>query len=76
MKKTRRDEKKPNTVILGRTYTKSYYVNTANNNLTFWTANKKAEYSGGQVLSNKKWYAQLVHNSTGNSNTIYLNNEY
>ena len=73
---TRLDGKVSNTVILGRTYTKSYYVNTANNNLTFWTANKNAEYSSGQVLSNKKWYAQLVHNSTGNLNTIYLNNEY
>lgn len=72
---TRLDGQVSNSVILGRTYTKSYYVNTANNNLTFWTAGRRVETSG-QVLGNKKWYAQLIHNSTGNSNTMYLNNEY
>ena len=73
---TRLGSEVTNAVILGRTYTTSYYVNTANNNLTFWIAGQKAEDKSGQVLNNKKWYAQMIHNSTGNLNTIYLNNEY
>ena len=60
-----------NQAIIGRVYTKSYYINTWNNNLSVWLGGKPNRL--GAINVTDKFLIQITH--TGSSFSLWLNGE-
>ena len=61
-----------NQVIIGRAYTKSYYINTYSNNLTVWLGGKQNNLNT-VINETDKFLVQITH--TGSSFDIWLDGE-
>lgn len=63
-----------NQVIIGRNYTRSYYINTAYHNLNSWLGYKTGEIlSGGHFTQGNKYLLQLTH--TGSKWSAWVNGQ-
>jgi hypothetical protein len=63
--------KTSNQILIGKSYTTSYYLNVANNSFSFWTSAGELIASGITTLCDGNWH-NIVATMTGTTKTTYF----
>ena len=70
----KRSSGKVNAVVFGRNYKNSYYLNTANTNLTSWLSGKGVTLAN-TIPNGQKCYVQVVFENSTGLRKIYINGQ-